>query len=142
MVPCRTLSIYICPAPLAVAEGSSLLEIYSDKEHTLNVYIPKLEPFLLVLEDQEQEHFRRSLPRLQRGPSLSELMRRSMTDMPFLSNKAARNSYALNRIHWSRLDSFCFGPVRDRAERSDYFCHADVNEDLNSFLDRKVEHLC
>jgi hypothetical protein len=64
-----------------------------------------------------------------------------MADMTFWFNEAARDSYALDQIYWSRLDSFCISPVRDQAERSDYVCRADIHKGLDTFVNRKMEHL-
>ena len=74
-------------------------------------------------------------------PSLSSLMRRSMVDNTFWFHEAARDSFALDRIYWSRLDSFCSGPVRDQDERCDSVCRANIHKGLNAFIDRKMEHL-
>lgn len=109
-----------------------------DKEDLLSVYLPKLELFLRILEEQEhlEQHSRSST-----DASLSSLMRQSMADKTFWFNEAARDSFALDHIYWSRLDPFCFGPLCDPDERSDSVCSADIHKDLDNFIDRKLEQL-
>lgn len=110
-----------------------------DKEDLLSIYLPKLELFLRVLEEQEQRH--QSLRGYNTDTSLSSLMRQSMADKTFWFNEAARDSFALDRIYWSRLDPFCFSSLRDQAERSDCVCRADVHKGLDTFINRKMEQL-
>jgi hypothetical protein len=105
----------------------------------LGTYLSKLEIFIRILE--EQEHHRYSVTGKNADPSLSSLMRRSISDNTFWFHEAARDSFALDRIYWSRLDAFCYGPVCDQDERSNSVCQADVHEGVNSFIDRKMEHL-
>ncbi|OBT61013.1 hypothetical protein VE03_09603 [Pseudogymnoascus sp. 23342-1-I1] len=102
----------------------------------LGTYLSKLEIFLRILE--EQENHRQGVTGHRADPSLSSLMRRSLVDNTFWFHEAARDSFALDRIYWSRLDSFCFGSIRDR---SDSICRADNHKGLNAFVDRKMEHL-
>lgn len=90
---------------------------------------------------EEQEHHRYSVTGKNADPSLSSLMRRSIADNTFWFQEAARDSFALDRIYRSRLDSFCYGPILDQDERSHSVCQADVHKGVNAFIDRKMEHL-
>ncbi|OBT81817.1 hypothetical protein VE02_09156 [Pseudogymnoascus sp. 03VT05] len=105
----------------------------------LGTYLSKLEIFIRILE--EQEHHRHAVSGKNADPSLSSLMRRSIADNTFWFHEAARDSFALDRIYWSRLDSFCYGPIRDQNERSDIVCQADVHKGLNAFTEQKMEYL-
>ncbi|KFY70604.1 hypothetical protein V498_10302, partial [Pseudogymnoascus sp. VKM F-4517 (FW-2822)] len=59
----------------------------------LDTYLSKLEIFLRVLG--EQEHHRKSVTSHSADPSLSSLMRRSITDNTFWFHEAARDSFHL-----------------------------------------------
>ncbi|OBT76811.1 hypothetical protein VF21_04529 [Pseudogymnoascus sp. 05NY08] len=110
-----------------------------NSDDLLGTYLSKLEIFIRILE--EQEHHRHAVSGKNADPNLSSLMRRSIADNTFWFHEAARDSFALDRIYWSRLDSFCYGPIRDQDERSDIVCQADVHKGLNAFIEQKMEHL-
>ncbi|KFZ09600.1 hypothetical protein V502_08630 [Pseudogymnoascus sp. VKM F-4520 (FW-2644)] len=112
---------------------------FNSDNDLLDTYLSKLDIFMRILE--EQEYHRKGVTGHSTDPSLSSLMRRSIADNTFWFHEAARDSFALDRIYWSRLESFCSGPVRDQDEISDSVCPADIHKGLNAFIDRKMEHL-
>ncbi|KFY95513.1 hypothetical protein V500_02740 [Pseudogymnoascus sp. VKM F-4518 (FW-2643)] len=112
---------------------------YNSDNDLLGTYLSKFDIFLRTLE--EQEYHRKGVTGHSTDPSLSSLMRRSIADNTFWFHEAARDSFALDRIYWSRLDSFFSGPVRDQDEISDSVCQADIHKGLNAFIDREMEHL-
>ncbi|EFY97498.1 aminoglycoside 3'-phosphotransferase/choline kinase domain protein [Metarhizium robertsii] len=77
----------------------------------MEVYEPRLNTFLRVLEEEEREKEAQNSSSCTKdtGVPLSQLMRRSWETKTWMINYAARNSWAFDFIFWRYLDGAYFG---------------------------------
>ncbi|KID86278.1 phosphotransferase family protein, partial [Metarhizium majus ARSEF 297] len=90
----------------------------------MEVYEPRWNTFLRVLEEEEREKKAQNSSCCTRdtGVPLSQLMRRSWETKSWMINYAARNSWAFDFLFWRYLDDAYFG----RNEGEDYRGRLDL----------------
>ncbi|KAJ0415132.1 phosphotransferase enzyme family protein [Aspergillus carlsbadensis] len=100
-------------------------------------YVPYLNLFLRILSACEDNDIKKGL--LDVSQRLSDRMANSFHNGLFWFCLAARNSYLLDEIYWTFLDTRYFGPLRSLDDRLSYLSVDEV-EGLDRFVMLKMTH--
>ncbi|OBT61758.1 hypothetical protein VE03_09100 [Pseudogymnoascus sp. 23342-1-I1] len=99
-------------------------------------YEKRLQLFLRCLEAREQVASEEG--RATKEESLSSQMRQNWENEDFWVHYAARKSWAVDSIYWSKIDEFFFGP-RDSFGGRLALLDEGVREGIDAFVRRKIE---